>query len=159
MACAPSIYLPFHALPRNAVATVRDLSLQVGATTRQPNLPVFVNADGSAVTGKNMATGLHRAMRLIFTPQRAKLYTWHSARISLATLLAKCKVPAKTIQATMRWQTADSLRAYARLSMDDCANMLDRATKATIAAVQTPNIPIYEQFDFFLALNEIAEAV
>ena len=59
----------------------------------------------------------------------------------------------------LRWQTADSLRAYARLSMDDCASMLDRAAKATIAAVQTPNIHIYEQFDFFLALNEIAEAV
>ena len=132
---AHPFYIPFHNLPRNVAATIKDLGLQVGAAARHPTLSVFIRADGSAAKGNDMATGLHRAMCLIVTPQRAKLYTWHSARISLATHLVKCKVPADTIQAMLRWQTADNLRAYARLSMDDCASMSDRAAKATIAAV------------------------
>ena len=155
---AHPLYIPFHNLPRNAAAAIRDLSLAVGHAARRPDCPVFIKAGGSAVTGSDMATGLYRAMCSIVTPQRAKLFTWHSARISLATHLLKCKVPAATIQAMLRWQTTESLRAYARLSMDDCASMLDRAAKATIASVQAPNLPIYEQFDFFLALNEMAEA-
>ena len=42
--------------------------------------------------------------------------------------------------------------------MDDCAELLERAAKASIASVQAPNIPIYERFDFSLALHEMAEA-
>jgi hypothetical protein len=41
--------------------------------------------------------------------------------------------------------------------MDDCAELLDRAAKASIASVQAPSIPIYERFDFFLALHQMAE--
>ena len=48
-------------------------------------------------------------------------------------------------------------QAYARLSMDDYARHLDRAANATIAAVQSSNMPIHERFDFFLAMHTMAE--
>ena len=154
---AHPLYLPFHEQPRNAPAALRDLALQVGPLGRQPDRPVFVQENGSAFEGRVMATALYKAMSYVVGATRAKLYTWHSARIYLATHMLKCKVPAATIQAMLRWQTDESLRAYARLSMQECGDMLDRAASATIVSVQSANLPLYERFDFFLALHQMAE--
>jgi hypothetical protein len=154
---AHPLYLPFHEKGRNAGAAIRDLALDVGPGARVNSRPVFVDRAGLAVTAPVMAAAMYAAMSLLVGPERAKLYTWHAARVSLATHLLKCKVAPATIQAILRWQTDESLRAYARLSMEDCAQYLDRAANATIAAVQTPNMPIYERFDFFLALHDMAE--
>ena len=118
---------------------------------------MFVDDGGQAVTAPVMAAAMYSAMSMPVGPQRAKLYTWHAARVSLATHLLKCKVAPATIQAILRWQRDESLRHYARLSMEDCAQYLDRAANATIAVVQTPNMPIYERFDFFLAMHNMAE--
>ena len=41
--------------------------------------------------------------------------------------------------------------------MQDCADYLDRAARASIAAAQSANMPIYERFDFFLAMHNMAE--
>ena len=155
---AHPLYLPFHSSPRNAAAAIRDLAILVGPQSRASSKPVFVGNDRVPLSGSSMATALYRAMNLLVGPSRAKLYTWHSGRVSLATHLLKCNVPPATIQAMLRWQTEESLRAYARLSMQDCGHMLDRAAKANIASVQSANMPLYERFDFFLALHEMAEA-
>lgn len=154
---AHPLYIPFHEKGRNAGAALRDLALNVGPVARMNSKPVFVDCAGRAVTAPVMAAAMYAAMSMLVGPERAKLYTWHAARVSLATHLLKCKVAPATIQAILRWQTDESLRAYARLSMEDCAQYLDRAANATIAAVQTPNMPIYERFDFFLALHNMAE--
>ena len=156
---AHPLYLPFHDVARNAPAAIRDLALKVGRDKRQASNPVFVGNDGAPLPSRSMASAMYLAMSYLVGGARAKLYTWHSARISLATHLLKCKVPAATIQALLRWQTDESLRAYARLSTEDCGNMLDRAAKVSIASVQSGNLPLYERFDFFLALHEMAEAV
>ena len=42
-------------------------------------------------------------------------------------------------------------------SMQDSARMLDRVVETTIAAIQSPNMPIYEQFDFFRALHRMSD--
>jgi hypothetical protein len=88
----------------------------------------------------------------------ANVFTWHSSRIYLATHLMRCNVPTATIQAMLRWQTDESLRAYARLDMAASGNMLGRAAAVKVAAIQTGNLPIYERFDFFLALDALADA-
>ena len=154
---AHPLYLPFHEQARNAAAALRDLALDVSVGARGAAKPVFVGGDNQPVTADIMAEAMCKAMAYLVGPQRAKLYTWHSARVSLATHLLKCKVAPATIQAILRWQTDESLRAYARLSMDDYARHLDRAANATIAAVQSSNMPIYERFDFFLAMHTMAE--
>jgi hypothetical protein len=99
---AHPLYVPFHELPRNAAAALRDLALDVGLSSRGPGSPVFVDQTGSPVRCVDMATTLYRAMTLIVGPVRAKLYTWHAARVSLATHLLKCKVQPSTIQALLR---------------------------------------------------------
>ena len=64
-------------------------------------------------------------------------------------------------QARLRWQTEESLRTCRRLGMADYGSMLDRAAEATltVADVQTSNIPVYEQFQFFSALNSMADSI
>jgi hypothetical protein len=118
---------------------------------------VFVDEIGSPRLASMMAEAMYKAMTLLVGPERARLYTWHAARVSLVAHLLKCKVKPATIQEILRWQTDESLRAYARLSMQDCADYLDRASRASIAAMQSANMPIYERFDFFLAMHNMAE--
>jgi hypothetical protein len=35
-------------------------------------------------------------------------------------------------------------------------NNVDLAAKAVVASVQSPNLPMFEQFQFFVAMNEMA---
>ena len=49
------------------------------------------------------------------------------------------------------------MRAYNRLSMSQYGQNVDRAAQAVIAAVPALDIPICEQFDFFLVLNAASE--
>ena len=72
-------------------------------------------------------------------------------------LAANCK-PA-TIQAMLRWRSDESLRAYARLNPGTYTGLLDRAEQACVATVQTANLPLTEQFDLFLSLQQISEAL
>ena len=57
----------------------------------------------------------------------------------------------------LRWQTEESTRAYNRMSMAAYANNVDLAANAVIASVQTSNMPICEQFDFFVAMHAMLE--
>ena len=151
-------YVPFRNNLRNAAAAIRDLALAVGEERRSQGQPLFVDSSYSALTASVMATALFHAMTMI-VGGAAKLYTWHSARISLATRLHKCGVKPSVIQAMLRWQTAESLRTYCRMSMEESAALLDRAAEATVASVQTSNIPLYEKFDFFLALQKVVDEI
>jgi hypothetical protein len=151
-------YVPFRNRLRNAAAAIRDLALAVGAERRSLGQPLFVGSSFAALTTSVMATALFHAMTML-VGGAAKLYTWHSARISLATMLHKCDVKPAVIQAMLRWQTEDSLRTYCRMSMQESAHMLDRAAEATVASVQTHNIPLYEKFDFFLAMQRVVDEI
>lgn len=156
---AHPVYIPFRDTHRNAAAAIRDLALTLGEPFRaQSNKrAVFVNNLKRPLKGTTMSSALYSAMSSLVGNERAKLYTWHSGRIYLATALYASNVKPQVIQAMLRWQTDESLRAYARLSMDDSARMLDQAAKAAVASVQTSNIPIYEQFGLFLAIQQVVE--
>jgi hypothetical protein len=103
-----------------------------------------------------MASALHTAMlALTGCPTAAKLYTWHSPRSYLATALHAAGVKPLTIQAMLRSQTEESLRAYSRLSRYDAAKHLESAANAVVASVQTANVPVYEEFQLFLAMQSM----
>ena len=57
----------------------------------------------------------------------------------------------------LRWQTDESLRAYARLPMQECGQLLDQCATVSIVAVQSTNLPVLERFDFFLAMHQMVE--
>ena len=54
-------------------------------------------------------------------------YTWHSFRIGLATRLHRAHVSDSDIQAICRWQSAESLKIYIKMTAED---YLERLTKA-----------------------------
>ena len=75
---------------RNAAAALRDLALLVGRAARAHDKAVFVGNSKQPLVAFLMAAAIHRAMSMVVGPQPAKLYTWHSASISLATHLLRC---------------------------------------------------------------------
>ena len=148
--------MAFHQNARNAARAVRDLALAVGEADRQPHKPVFVNDSKQPLQARIMASALHFAVSTLVGSTRAKLFTWHSGRIYLCTALYAAGVKPQIIQAMLRWQTDESMRAYNRMSMQQYGRYVDSAAKAMIASVQSPNLPIYEQFQFFVAMNDMA---
>jgi hypothetical protein len=151
------LYMAFHTKNRNAARALQQLGKALKAENRQKGMPVFVNDDRSALTSNRMASAMYAAMSRLVGAARAKLYTWHSGRIFLCTALHACNVKPSTIQAMLRWQTEESMRAYNRMSMSAYANNVDRASDAVIASVQTRNMPITEQFDFFVAMQAVTD--
>ena len=154
------VYLPFKEEARNAAQALQQLALAVGAPFRDnaQNKAVFVHNCKRPLKCTEMASALYAAMTTITgSPISAKLYTWHSFRSYLATALHAASVKPSTIQAMLRWQTDESLRAYSRLSRHEAAKFLDAAANAVIASVQTANVPMYEEFQLFLAMNQVVE--
>ena len=152
---AHPVFLPFRHIVRNAAKSLAALVMARMAKGAACSGPLFVNEDLSACTAHQMSAVLFRTLLGLMPADRAKLYTWHSHRIGFCSRLAAANVPDATIQTLLRWQSADSLRTYKRISMHDQARFIDQAADACVAAVQTANLPIHEQFDFFVALNNL----
>ena len=87
-------------------------------------------------------------------------YSWHSARVYLAcALLARGRSPS-TIQAMLRWQSADSLRVYACLDASAYATHLDAAAEADVSSVRAAHLPLLDSYNMVLQLQgHIAEPV
>lgn len=156
------IYLPFKVEARNAAAALQQLALAVGPAFRasQHNNSVFVSNGRQPLACTAMASALYAAMTVVTgSTEAAKLYTWHSFRSYLATALYAAKVKPATIQAMLRWQTEESLRAYSRLSRHQAAKHLDSAASAVVSSVQTANVPLYEAFQLFLGMQRVVESM
>jgi hypothetical protein len=157
---AHPLYFRLRHSAKNAALAIRDLMIARLHHGIDSSGALFVGNDKAPLKASSMANWLYRSMLSIGTPADiAKLYTWHSWRIGLASRLAAAQVPDATIQTLLRWQSDESLRAYKRLSMQDQSAFIEAASEASIAAVQTSNLPILDQFDFFVALNNMVESV
>ena len=156
------IYLPFKSEGRNAAQALQQLALGVGTTFRKQisKNAVFVNDSKQPLSCSIMASALYKAMvQITGSSEAAKLYTWHSFRSGLATALYAAGIKPITIQAMLRWQSEESLRAYSRLSRHMAAQHLESAANAVVASVQTANVPLYEQFDLFLEMQRVVEGM
>jgi hypothetical protein len=154
------IYLSFSSERRNAAQALQELALAVGLAHRAAiaKKAVFVDSNEQTLQGSIMASALYTVMKAITgSEQTAKLYTWHSFRSYLATALFAAGVKPLTIQAMLRWQTEESLRAYSRLSRHQAAKHLESAANAVVASVQTANVPLYEEFQLFLQMQKTVE--
>ena len=119
--------------------------------------PVFTENDGTPLGKAVMKRVLHHMVKTFIPAAMTHLYTWHSFRIHLACALLAKGVKRATIQAMLRWATEESLLAYARMPMQECARLLDMAASACIASVQTSSLPMTEQYELFLSMHEMAE--
>ena len=88
-------------------------------------------------------------------PATAKLYTWHSGRIFLATMLLEAGATHAEIRALCRWQTDESIAIYARLNSLKYKSLLDGAMRARVTTARTNNLadalPFLDADDIYAA--------
>ena len=149
------IYVAFKDTNRNAARAARDVLLHSPSRSG----PLIRGNDGKPLTQPFMKARLHQMLKSLLPPAQLKHYTWHSFRSGLACMLLASNCKPATIQAMLRWRSEESLRAYARLNPNTYSSLLDRAERSCVASVQTSNLPLTEQFDLFLSLQQISDAL
>ena len=77
----------------------------------------------------------------------AAKYSPHSFRRYLACALKAQGTSDSTIQALLRWKTAESLKLYSFLSDESYANLVDSAGAADVSSVRTNALPRAELLD------------
>ena len=80
-------------------------------------------------------------LRTFLPASEAALYSWHSARIYLATALLAAGASAGQIQSLCRWVSEQSLHIYARMSETSYSYWLSRALAADPRSVRTTSLP------------------
>lgn len=145
------IFLRFHARsPICAARALRDLELRLPRHGRQlrEGTAMFVNEDGSPITSTKLDTLFKQCLREAgSSPDAAARYSPHSFRRYLACALKARGVADSTIQALLRWKTAESLKLYSFLSDDKYADLVDEAGSADVSSVRTNALPRAELLD------------
>ena len=166
---AKPIFLPYH--PTRAICAARalrdwELAFPVRGEARR-NTPLFSNETGGVLRGD----ALHRLFRdflelILGSADEAKRYSMHSFRIYLCNALAAAGLDDKTIQAVLRWASADALNTY-QLNGDAVQGAwLELAGEATFDVMRGGQVarcpdgramPRFEMDDRAIALCEAAE--
>ena len=101
---------------------------------------LFTGDDGLPFSGSQLDTLLHHMLCRVYTPETARLYSWHSARIYLACALLASKATRAQIQAICRWQTEESLNIYACIGAAQYAELLTNAMTVRIDAARAATL-------------------
>jgi hypothetical protein len=145
------IYLRFHARADICAArALRDLELLVprrGYALRE-GTALFMRDDCSPLRSSDVDT-LFKACLAQAGGQRSPnaTYSPHSFRRYLACALRAQGAPDATIQALLRWKTAESLKLYSILNDETYADLVDGAGTANVASVRTNALPRAEVLD------------
>ena len=135
------IYLRFsHSAAICAARELRDLELRLprNGLTQREGTALFTREDGSPITAANVdklfkaclaGSGVARSTTAQYSP--------HSFRRYLACALKAQGAADSTIQALLRWKTAESLKLYSILNDESYADLIDGAGKADVSSVRT----------------------
>lgn len=134
----------------NACAALRDLEVAhpCGGQDRR-STPLFADDSGRPFVGAPLDRVIKDAMQLLGAP---KVYSWHSFRVALASSMLEAGATAAEIQAVCRWQTEESLRVYARLSMRRYTELLNNAYAVDFELIQPSNVPTISGSGYMSAL-------
>ena len=127
---------PLCAFPALAAIEIRD---PIGASAA-PSTALFTQDTGLPFYASQLDTVLRALLMRDMPEATAKLYSWHSARIYLATSLLAAGVSPAEIQAMCRWQTPQSLLIYARLGMAEYGALVQRAHGSQVTAARANNL-------------------
>ena len=84
---------------------------------------------------------LQRAIHRLYGKQVAACHSWHSMRIGLATALKAAGTDDAVIQMICRWMNPESLRIYARHGSSLHIDLVNKAEKAVVDAIQSASVP------------------
>ena len=78
-------------------------------------------------TFRNLLAAVSRLHPLVLPVEHLSRYSWHSWRVTLATLLSAALVPRHTIMRMLRWASEQSLDVYCRPTSTEMTQHLDAA--------------------------------
>ena len=119
---ANPIWLPYQPdEPLCAAAALAQIELHDALGDRDPSqVALFTLDNGEPFSESQLDHTLRIILESRLPKATAKLYSWHSARIFLATVLAEFGASDRQIQALCRWQTDEALKVYIRLNSLKC---------------------------------------
>lgn len=101
---------------------------------------LFTDDDGNPLIGWQMDKMLRSLLLRELPEETARLYSWHSARIYLATVLKASGAREGEIEALCRWQIRDSLKLYARMNREHSARLIEKAMAAEVTSAQAQSL-------------------
>ena len=145
------IYLRYHVSSAVCAArALRDLELRHprhGLTQRETTA-LFVRDNGLPLSTANVDKLFKECLAGSGIPRSAQAtYSPHSFRRYLACALKAQGASDSTIQALLRWKTAESLKLYAILNDESYADLVDSAGSADVSSVRTNALPRAELLD------------
>jgi hypothetical protein len=157
------IWLPFQSHePLCAFSALADMVIfQPVSELESARAPLFSNDTGEPFTGPFLDRVLKHMLRRVLPDASVKLYSWHSARIFLATTLLAANASHAQIQALCRWQTEASISIYGRLSAQVYGELLDRAMSAKVDSARADHLaqaaPFIDLRDVLHAMQQSAQ--
>ena len=130
------IWLPFADDAMCAFTALAELERHDSFDGRPQDSALFTDEDGLPFAGYQLDKMLAHMLARHYPAEVAKNYSWHSARIFLATSLLEAKASRAEIQALCRWQTEESLNTYAILGAKHYARLLSGALSVEVDAAR-----------------------
>ena len=137
------IYLPFTpGEPLCAAAALAAIELcdELPPNAEPLSVPLFASTSSGAFSDWELDRILRVLLRRVLPHETASLYSWHSARIFLATSLMEAGATDGQIQALCRWQTPQSIKIYGRLTANRYSELLGQALSAKITGARAGNL-------------------
>jgi len=101
---------------------------------------------------------LHHLLRCVlphlYGERVARLYSWHSYRLGLATALHAAKVDDGMIQLICRWMCPKSLHVYRRMGTNEHERLTRSAMTANVELIQSTNIPKIDADQMYAQVNQ-----
>ena len=147
-------WLPQEEAPINVAREMikMELSFPVETYELRRQTPLFTNSRSASEPLKytHVQPILKAALEYIHVPQDdIDHYSYHSFRIFLATALFQAGASDAMIQALLRWQSTESLRVYARLTVTEYSTWGNKALTAEIQTEQARHLPTTDMDAFW----------
>ena len=140
------IILPYHDDDVNAARWLRDIELRWPAHGDQRRtLPLFPDKDGRPFRDATFAGLIMAVLRELLGDTRASLLSPHSWRVWLASSLRMCGATDARIQAMGRWLNPDSIKIYARMTVQEYGDWVDKLMAVKrIDTARTTSLPVMD---------------
>ena len=133
------IWLPYTEDELSAFPALAEIELNDGTDDPQ-NTALFTTDAGLPFSGSQLDRLLKYFLLRHFSESVAHNYSWHSARIWLATALLASNATRAQIQALCRWQTEESLNIYACLGAEQYGQLISGALQVRIDAARAATL-------------------
>ena len=138
--CPFTIFLPLTASAEDACAALRDIEVHIPCTNRE-HTALFCDHRGLPYSHGVLDPILKAVITHLYGPAVAAIYSWHSYRSGLATMLYAAGVPDAVIMLMCRWMCEASLHVYRRLGNAQNESNFRKATTANVDSIQAANVP------------------